>query len=125
MNYVISISSNYNAEENIARAKEILSKEFSNVRFSSSVNTDPVGNGYPDMKYTNSAVSLHSPLTPEQLDSFLKSIEVKLGRTCELRLKKIVPIDLDIIIIDKHIVHKDYKRFPFLRRLIAEIRPFI
>ncbi len=125
MEYIISISSNEQADKNIALTKEILEKEFSNVKFSSVINTKPVGEGYPQRYFTNTAVSLTSRLNEDEMKDFLRSVEEKLGRTPELKKQKIVPVDLDIIIVGHQIVHKDYANFSFLRKLIAEIRPFV
>ncbi|MBE6323041.1 MAG: 2-amino-4-hydroxy-6-hydroxymethyldihydropteridine diphosphokinase [Paludibacteraceae bacterium] len=125
MEYIISISSNEQADKNIALTKEILEKEFSNVKFSSVINTKPVGEGYPQRDFTNTAVSLTSRLNEDEMKDFLRSVEEKLGRTPELKKQKIVPVDLDIIIVGHQIVHKDYANFSFLRKLIAEIRPFV
>ncbi|MBO6005948.1 MAG: 2-amino-4-hydroxy-6-hydroxymethyldihydropteridine diphosphokinase [Paludibacteraceae bacterium] len=125
MEYIISISSNEQAEKNIALTKEILENEFDNVKFASVAVTDPVGENYPDRKFHNTAVSLTSRLDTDELKCFLRSVEERLGRTPELKKQKIVPVDLDIIIVGHQIVHKDYANFPFLRKLIAEIRPFV
>ncbi|MBR2624559.1 MAG: 2-amino-4-hydroxy-6-hydroxymethyldihydropteridine diphosphokinase, partial [Paludibacteraceae bacterium] len=114
MEYIISISSNEQADKNIALTKEILEKEFSNVKFSSVINTKPVGEGYPQRDFTNTAVSLTSRLNEDEMKDFLRSVEEKLGRTPELKKQKIVPVDLDIIIVGHQIVHKDYANFSFL-----------
>lgn len=125
MEYIVSISSNYNQDENIARVKEILSKEFANVKFSSIKTTKPVGLGYPPADFRNTVVSFTSRLYSDELKDFLRDVEAKLGRDSEMRKQKLAPIDLDIIIVGHEIVHRDYARFLFLRQLVAEVRPVI
>lgn len=117
---VASLSSNIEADKNMAEAKVILKNYFSNIRFSSQIQTLPQGKGYTS-DFLNSVVMFSTDLTFEYLNEILKTIETQLGRTSLLKMQKKVPIDIDIICWNGQVVHSDYKRFPFLRKLIGEL----
>ncbi len=124
MKYLVSISSNFTPEVHIPAIKQMLASTFLNVQFSSQVVTEPQGSGYPEeRKFTNCAALFDSNLDEKSLKECLVDEELRCGRTKEMREKKLVPIDLDIIMVGDQIVHKDYQRFPFLRKLVAELRP--
>lgn len=82
--------------------------------------TTPFGNGYP-ANFQNIVALFTCNLDFDTLNAQLKEIENKLGRTPELKLQKLVPIDLDIITWNENIVRDDYYKFPFLQELIKQI----
>lgn len=124
MKYVISISSNFDSEKRIEEAKKMIEKTFLNVKFSREEITEPMGEGYPrERKFRNCAALFESVLDLDSLKECLRDEEIRAGRTQELRKQKVVPLDLDIIMVGDRIVHKDYERFGFLRKMIAELKP--
>lgn len=82
--------------------------------------TIPFGNGYT-ANFQNIVALFFCELELENLNAKLKEIENKLGRNAEMKAKKLVPIDLDIVIWNKTIVRDDYYKFPFLQELISQI----
>ncbi len=118
--YIISVSANYNAHKNIELVKSVLQVEFENVVFSSSVETVPFGEGYKS-NFINMVASLTSEMSLDELNFKCKSIEADFGRTDELKKQKVVPMDLDVIIMGDKIIRDDYFRFPFIKELIQDL----
>lgn len=126
MRYVVSICSNSEAELHVRNARETIRETFPCVRFSSVRVTEPQGVGYPkELMFWNSVAVFDCNWGREPLKAWLKNLETREGRTDETRQKKIVPLDLDIIMIDGKIVHDDYERFGFLRNLIDELKVIV
>ncbi len=119
-NYIISVSANYNAHENLELVQRLLQSEFDDVEFSSCIETVPFGVGYKS-NFINMVVSLFSELSLDEINFKCKSIETDFGRTDELKNQKIVPIDLDVIIIGGKVIRDDYYRFPFIKQLIQDL----
>lgn len=117
---VLSISSNADAELNLALAKQRLQARFEDIVFSASLETKPFGLGYKS-NFWNIAAVFQTDLEFDVLNQELKLLEQDLGRTSELKAQKIVPLDVDIILWNREVVREDYNRFPFLRELISEI----
>lgn len=123
MTYIVSIASNHNHEENFEKIKKLISSQLSasNINYAEIILTQPIGTGYPPVPYYNTAVRFSSPFPMIEINERLKDIELSCGRTPEMKEKKIVPIDLDIIVADGQIVHKDYSRFWFVKRLVDSL----
>lgn len=90
------------------------------LKLSSQLETSPFGSGYP-ANFQNVVAWFQCENDFESLNFQLKEIESELGRTAEMKIKKLVPIDLDIVIWNNEIVRDDYYKFPFLKELIGEI----
>jgi len=118
--FIVTIGSNDNAEDNISSVKALLQEEFAGSVFSPFQWTPPVGLPY-SKPFLNGAIRLSTLLSPEALKIRLKAIEVHLGRTPEMKAMGIVPIDLDIITFNEHIVHPDYSRFQFVKEAVDRL----
>lgn len=118
---IISLSSNAEVGKNIPQAKALLEERFSDISFSSQIETSPFGQGYK-ANFQNLVACFSCSESEEDINSLLKQIEARLGRTPELKAQKIVPIDLDIILWNQSVVRDDYYRFPFLLELINQLR---
>lgn len=112
--YIVSIGSNSDPEQKVEAVKKILTEQFDQVVFSDFKWVPPVGDHYKRPFY-NGAVRFQSGLDPVALKQQLKTIESILGRTPDQKAVGVVPIDLDIIVYNKAIVHIDYERFPFVK----------
>ena len=55
--YVVSVSSNDHASENVRRAVYLLKEAFGKVNQSRVVETDPIGEGYPPCAFSNAVVA--------------------------------------------------------------------
>lgn len=117
---VISLSSNFEAEQNIVKAKLLLKQKFPDVCFSAQIATTPFGVGYKS-DFQNIVARFSCAEQQEEINCLLKQMEIEQGRTPELKAQKIVPVDLDIILWNGAVVRNDYYRFPFLPELIGQI----
>lgn len=101
---LISLGSNMPlGEENILESiKQILEKAESG-RFSSVYDTEPEGI-HRHAKYKNCVGEIFTPLSYEEWELFFKDLEIRLGRTPELRMQGNVPIDIDIIIWNREVL---------------------
>lgn len=115
--YIVSLGSNQQAEENITTAQHLLTQKFQQVRFAPTKWTQPEGKHYK-APFLNSAAIFLSDLSPEHLKATLKTIETQMGRIPEQKVAGIVPIDLDIIVCNRQIIHADYERFPFVKEAV-------
>jgi 2-amino-4-hydroxy-6-hydroxymethyldihydropteridine diphosphokinase len=119
--YIISIGSNSagkdRAVQNIRTAFNILTQKFEAVVFSGIIPTRAVDTKV-DCQFFNAVVSLQTPMQPAQLKSFLKETESKMGR---IPCSEEVIIDMDIILVNGKVVHKDYENRAFIRELIETI----
>lgn len=115
--YIVSIGSNFNAEQNVTCVQILLKEAFTDVRFSDFQWIPAIGEHYTQPFY-NGAVCFESSLTPSELKPILKEMEARLGRTPKQKALGIVPMDLDIIVCNGALIHIDYERFPFVKNAV-------
>jgi len=116
----LGIGSNLDAERNISKMLEILSKQVKILKVSSLVKTRPIGiKNQPD--FTNGAVKIETSLNQTALNRQLKKIEDQLGRDRSVPKYGPRTIDLDIVIWNNKIVDEDYHDRDFLKKSIQEI----
>lgn len=100
--FVISLGSNLcpvEAEAKLNKAEIFLSKLFGNdIRFSKHYQTAGVGSGAGKV-YTNSVVIGDTELSHSEITQSLKAFELSEGRNNETRIKGIVPIDVDLLVL--------------------------
>ena len=108
---VISIGSNFGDRESaVAGAIEWLKKDIlSQVKCSDVYETPCALNG--EKSYVNAVVSGFFQGTGIELEEILKDKEFQMGRTSKMREKKLVPIDLDIVLMNGEVVKDwDYRQ---------------
>ncbi len=115
--FIIAISSNQEPLRQIEAVKNVLQQIFPQAVFSDFVSTKAIGNHYITPFY-NGAALIVTALSLESLTTLLKHIEHQAGRTPEMKAIGIVPIDLDIIVHNGSIVHRDYARFSFVKNAV-------
>lgn len=123
MKAVISLGSNFEKREDYIRnALEILSERFDNIQVSTLYET-PAIDGVSD-PYINAVAVINIPKTAaypitetckmetaRNLEKTFKTIEKELGRDKKKLRENIVPIDVDLVILDDLIIRpKDYNR---------------
>ncbi|MBB3185937.1 2-amino-4-hydroxy-6-hydroxymethyldihydropteridine diphosphokinase [Microbacter margulisiae] len=119
--YIISISSNHEPLQHIETVKALLIKAFKEVCFSAFEQTEAIGSHYQSPFY-NGAGRFTSDFPLASVSALLKKLELQTGRLPAMKAMGIVPIDLDIIIFNNTIIHRDYDRFPFVRKAIDQLR---
>lgn len=118
--FIISISSNQDTLRNIKAAKSALRQSFPQALFSDFVSTEAIGKHYQS-PFFNGAACIATALSLEAFTALLKQMEVEAGRTPEMKAAGIVPVDLDIIVFNNAVVHRDYARFPFVKNAIDSL----
>jgi 2-amino-4-hydroxy-6-hydroxymethyldihydropteridine diphosphokinase len=119
---VIGLGSNIDAEENIRRAKEAIAGEFTLIKSSSFVETEPVGFKEQD-RFLNGALLVETESDASSLKSWLKELESKLGRVNTDNRYGPRTIDLDILVWNGEVIDEEVYEREFLRKSIKELLP--
>lgn len=97
---IIVLGSNYEAERNIAYAKERLAHLFPNIRFSRNLQTAPIDMACSDLfinAVAEGTVSMSGD-APTKITNLLKQIERECGRKSVDKAANIVRLDLDLLL---------------------------
>lgn len=116
----IMLGSNLNPEKNLEQAKEKISGLYEIITIGSEIKTKAHGKNYK-ADFSNQAIKILSEDILKETKYFMKQIENELGRTAQSKKDGLVPIDIDIVIWNDNVVHRDYERFAFVRECIDEI----
>ena len=121
---VVGVGSNLNAAQNIARAKEALSREHRLNKESVFVKTSPIGfSDQPD--FMNGAFLVTTELSIDAFKDYLSGLETRLGRVRTENKYGPRTIDLDIVGWNGKIVNKDFYERDFVRKAVVEVLPEI
>ncbi len=116
-NVIISVGSNYLAEENLDNAIKSLIKIFPNIRFSPVIETTPYGALYKN-NFLNTLGWFTTEQDCEYIYNSLKCIEKEMGRKKDDKLIGKIIIDIDLIKTDNQILKpKDFER-DYVNKLI-------
>jgi 2-amino-4-hydroxy-6-hydroxymethyldihydropteridine diphosphokinase len=116
--YVISIGSNApDALERMHEAIRLLKFQFQDSLFSDIIKTQGIDVDI-DCFFENAVAIIKTEKTPDEFKILLKKIEKQMGRSSHLLF---VLIDMDIIIVNDHIIHSDYMKRKYIRDLLYTI----
>ncbi len=101
----LSIGSNINREENIRSCLTRLQEDYPDIIFSTIYETEAVG--FKGDPFLNLAASLHTSLTPQQVDQYLKTIEDEHARSREGEKFSSRTLDIDLLLYDQRILHPE------------------
>lgn len=119
---LLSIGSNINAKDNMQKAKEILIRLLGDVKFSSTISTEPIG--VDSEPYLNCVAAAYTTHGYPQLHRAFKQIERQMGSTSGQHHKGIVKIDIDILqLADTKFHEEDWDRF-YIKQLLPQIQNF-
>jgi len=119
-NCIIGIGSNIQADLHIQAMLKLLAGDVEIVEISQMIQTKPIGiTDQPD--FTNGAVLVRTEMDLDELSTYLKQLEDRLGR--DRSAEKCGPrnIDLDILIWNNRVIDMDYYTRDFLRNSAAEL----
>jgi 2-amino-4-hydroxy-6-hydroxymethyldihydropteridine diphosphokinase len=119
---VLGLGSNIDPEENIRKAIELIRAEFSLIKISSFVRTEPVGFKEQAL-FLNGALLIETALDAASLKTRLKEIEIALGRVRTKNKNGPRTIDLDILVWNGEVVDDDVYERDFLKSSIVELLP--
>lgn len=118
MQVLISIGSNHNSLQNVEEALRLLSHLLIDACATKIIATAPFGAQYKN-DFHNCLISGSTSLSVTVLESILKRIEQKMGRTPDSKLTGIVPIDIDILQYGDDKYHlRDWQR-PYVTNLLS------
>lgn len=101
---IIGLASNRKeGEEILHQTIEKLSRDFRSARFSNCYLTDPVGSCSKRM-YWNCTGIIETDLDLDTLKNSFKTMERESGRTPDSKLTGDIPLDIDVIVWDNHII---------------------
>lgn len=122
----LSIGSNINRKKNIKSCLKILKQDYPSIIFSTIYETQAVG--FIGDPFLNLAASLETELNPQQVESYLKSIEDQHLRTREGSKFSSRTLDLDLLLYDQLILQPEMDiprheiiRYDFVLFPLAEI----
>ncbi len=119
---VLGLGSNIDPEENIQKAVEMIRAEFSLIKISSFVTTEPVG-FKEQAPFLNGALLVETELDAAALKIRLREIETSLGRVRAENKNGPRTIDLDILVWNGEVVDDDVYEREFLKSSILELLP--
>ena len=120
----VSVGSNINPDENLAKARQFLSEEHTLLSESDFVTTKPIDNtDQPD--FTNGAFLIETTLNFEDFNATLKSLETRCGRKPTANKHAPRTLDLDVIAWNDEIIDPDFYQRDFLQKMINQILPHI
>jgi 2-amino-4-hydroxy-6-hydroxymethyldihydropteridine diphosphokinase len=122
----LSIGSNIDREKNIKSCLKILKSDFPEIIFSTIYETQSVG--FVGDPFLNLAAHFETELSPQQIESYLKSIEDQHARTREGSKFSSRTLDLDLLLYGQLILQpemdvprKEITRYDFVLFPLAEI----
>ena len=119
---IIAVGSNIDPDTNIAKAREILARDFEVVAETDFVSTKPVGyTQQPD--FLNGAVLVRTDLKLEPLRQHLKQIEDTLGRRRGVLTFGPRTVDLDIVVWNGKLLAPDFYEREYLKKAVLELDP--
>ena len=119
---IIAVGSNIDPDTNIAKAREILARDFEVVAETDFVSTKPVG--YTQQPYfLNGAVLVRTDLKLEPLPRHLKRIEDTLGRRRGVLTFGPRTVDLDIVVWNGKLLDPDFYEREYLKKAVLELDP--
>ncbi len=117
---IVMLGSNFHKEQNLERAKEMLSEFFEIVDQSKILLTKPIGNKYKN-DFLNQALKLYSADIATETQKHFKHIEDLLGRSPLTSSMGDVPIDIDLIFWNGQQKRSDYDNYDFVKECVDEI----
>ena len=119
---VIGMGSNIAPEENIHRAKQLIQEHHKILTETSLLQTKPIS-PIPQADFLNGAILIAADLDYKELLAQLKKIEVTLGRQKDHTPMGPRTIDLDVIVWNNRVVHKDFYSRNFVRTAVHQLLP--
>lgn len=119
-NVIIALGSNHNQQENMAKAKSLLTEVFgSTLRFSLDQWTQPID--ITSDKFLNCVGVAKTACSEAEMVSKLKQIESLCGNTKQLRMSNIIEMDIDLLQLGNTKYHpQDWQR-EYIKDLLSDL----
>jgi 2-amino-4-hydroxy-6-hydroxymethyldihydropteridine diphosphokinase len=119
---VIGLGSNIDPERNLAAALRRIALAHRELARSRLVETEPIGIR-EQPKFQNGAVLIETDFDRPALADWLRDLETELGRTRDGHKYGPRTIDLDILVFNGKVVHRDFHEREFVRDCVLEVLP--
>ncbi len=119
---IIAAGSNIEPDKNIAKAREILAKDFELVAETDIVSTKPIGYTR-QADFLNGAFLIRTDLRLGPLRQHLKKIEDTLGRRRTILKFGPRTVDLDIVVWNDKLLDPDFYERDYLKKAVLELMP--
>tara|TARA_B100000900_G_C20569458_1_gene712606 strand:+ start:1390 stop:1851 length:462 start_codon:yes stop_codon:yes gene_type:complete len=125
----LSLGSNIKPEENLNKAKELLSEKYLPKKESKTYKTK--SEGFEGEDFLNQVICLVTEDSPDKVVATLKDIEKRIGRQDRTEKFSDREIDIDLLlygnyvgkVLGKDVPHKDIDLYRFVLEPLAEIAP--
>ena len=115
---ILCIGSNYRAAETyMGMAEMLLNQRFPSIRWGKTVKTLPEGTTCPT-PYLNRAARLDTNWDADTLRHYFKSIEKACGRTSLSKQTGIIPLDIDLLMIDNTVLKFEDMQKHYVRQAL-------
>lgn len=123
MNCWLCLGSNEQAVNNLAFAREALTRNYPDIRFSTEVETIPIGLNNPAL-FRNQVACFQTDQTIDEVKLHLKAIEQQAGRKEEDKLHEIVRLDIDLLQADNQVLKPKDMQHTYIKQGINELLTF-
>ena len=114
---ILCIGSNYRAETYMGMAEMLLNQRFPSIRWGKTVKTLPEGTTSPT-PYLNRAARLDTNWDADTLRHYFKNIEKACGRTSLSKQTGIIPLDIDLLMIDNTVLKPEDMQKHYVRQVL-------
>lgn len=116
---ILGLGTNTQQDLHMQTAQATLRQLFPDIRFTRSLRTEPIGP--PSPPYLNALATATTALTPEEINTRLKTIEQQMGRTPADKALHRVIIDLDMLQYDQEKFRPTDWQRPYVQLLAQEL----
>ena len=117
---ILCIGSNYHAETYMKMAEQLLSQRFPYIRWGKMIKTIPENTRHP-APYLNRAAQVETNWDAKTLREYFKCIEKAYGRTSTSKQTGIIPIDIDLLMIDGIVLKPEDMKKRYVRQALQEL----
>lgn len=114
---ILCIGSNYRAETYMGMAEMLLNQRFPSIRWGKLIKTLPEETSCP-APYLNRAALLNTIWDADTLRYYFKSIEKACGRTSLSKQTGIIPLDIDLLMIDNTVLKPEDMQKHYVRQAL-------
>ena len=114
---ILCIGSNYRAETFMELTEMLLNRRFPSIRWGKMIKTLPEGTTCPD-PYFNRAASFDTAWDADALRNYFKSIEKACGRTLLNKQMGIIPLDIDLLMMDNTVLKPEDMQKMYVRQAL-------
>lgn len=121
---VLGIGTNTDVCFNMKQAIDYLYYYFPNIKFTSTIETDPFGAVYT-ASFLNAIAYFETNLSKDEIQLILKTIEKNMGRLPSHKSEGVIIIDIDLVQLNNEILKSDDFERDYMQQLLREMEQII